>query len=125
MLLWFNMDLRTISEAFRKFFVEKFLKGKIGQQYQAGAEGRKFVLIRLRAAAVGRIFSKNAPLNIFFTFSSVFVHFRGNFRISSIEEKMGRILGPVLRAENWSWPGLGQRQWAVFLKKGSSKVIFN
>ena len=35
-----------------------FLRGKIGQHFWAGAEGRKMVLGRLKAVAVGSFFSK-------------------------------------------------------------------
>ena len=38
------------------------------------------------------------------------------FLKKSLEEKLGSSYGPVLRAENRSWVGLGQRQWADFLK---------
>ena len=51
------------------------------------------------------------------TFSQQIVHFREDFCIYYLEEKLGRILGPVLRAENWYWADIGQRQWAEFSKK--------
>ena len=35
-----------------------FLRGKLGQHFRAGAEGKKLVQGRLRAAAVGRFFKK-------------------------------------------------------------------
>ena len=49
-----------------------FLRGKIGQHFWAGAEGRKVVLGRLRAAAVGRFFLILCPLSIFGTFCEIF-----------------------------------------------------
>ena len=40
-----------------------------------------------------------------------------------LEEKLGSNFRPVLRAENCSWAGLGQWQWADFFKKVSSKAF--
>ena len=39
---------------FRQFFENRIPRGKIGLQFQAGAEGRKSVLVWPRAVAVGR-----------------------------------------------------------------------
>ena len=39
-------------------FLNFFLRGKFGQHFWAGAEGRKMALGRLRAVAVGSFFPK-------------------------------------------------------------------
>ena len=43
------------------------------------------------------------------------------FCIYFLEDKLGSSLRPVLRAENWSWAGLGQWHWADFFSTFSSK----
>ena len=78
----FDKDFRQFSVIFRPFLFVKhgkmskkclfFLRGKVGQQFWAGAEGRKSVLGRLRAAAVGSFLKKNCPLRPFLNFSSYF-----------------------------------------------------
>ena len=49
-------------------FLGKFLRGKIGQQHQAGVEGRKLVLGRIRAVAVGRIFFEKISSKLILSF---------------------------------------------------------
>ena len=43
----------------------------------------------------------------------------------ALDEKLGSIFGLLLRAEYWCWAGLGQRQWADFLKNLSSMDFFH
>ena len=50
---------------------KNFPRGEIGQKFKAGAEGRKSVEGRLRAAALGR-FSKRLSLRIFDTKLRIF-----------------------------------------------------
>ena len=52
----------------RQVFFGNLLRGTIGQKYQAGAEGRKSVLGRLKAVADGRFLKKN-PLKARLRFS--------------------------------------------------------
>ena len=51
---------------------------------------------------------------------SCFAHL---FEFISLEENLGSIFGLMLLAENWRGTGLGQWQWADFLKKVSSKAF--